>query len=154
MNGLGAAVRWLTATHRRGEPVLDERIVLVEDSAELRPDHPHVVGLEARPANVEGAGAIGLRDLVRHALRMRPDRLVVGEVRDADASRSPVTRCAQVIVLTVLVAWERAPSRTPNSGGNRGVPRGVCVSGFRGAGRPRRLVAALRAGRMGVVPTG
>jgi len=62
----------------------DERIVLVEDSAELRPDHPHVVALEARPANVEGAGAIGLRDLVRHALRMRPDRLVVGEVRGAE----------------------------------------------------------------------
>ncbi|TIC85090.1 TadA family conjugal transfer-associated ATPase [Nocardioides sp. GY 10113] len=60
-----------------------ERIVVVEDAAELRPDHPHVVGLEARPANLEGAGAVGLRDLVRHALRMRPDRLVVGEVRDA-----------------------------------------------------------------------
>lgn len=59
-----------------------ERIVVVEDATELRPDHPHVVGLEARPANVEGAGAVGLRDLVRQALRMRPDRLVVGEVRD------------------------------------------------------------------------
>jgi pilus assembly protein CpaF len=59
-----------------------ERIVVVEDATELRPDHPHVVGLEARPANLEGAGAVGLRDLVRQALRMRPDRLVVGEVRD------------------------------------------------------------------------
>ncbi|WP_338698823.1 TadA family conjugal transfer-associated ATPase [Streptomyces sp. Q6] len=59
----------------------DERIVLAEDSAELRPDHPHVVRLEARPANQEGAGAVGLDDLVRQALRMRPDRLVVGEVR-------------------------------------------------------------------------
>lgn len=59
-----------------------ERIVVVEDAAELRPPHPHVVGLEARPANLEGAGAVGLRDLVRQALRMRPDRLVVGEVRD------------------------------------------------------------------------
>ncbi|WP_285776708.1 TadA family conjugal transfer-associated ATPase [Microtetraspora sp. NBRC 13810] len=58
-----------------------ERLLLVEDSAELRPDHPHVVRLESRPANVEGAGAIGLHDLVRQALRMRPDRLVVGEVR-------------------------------------------------------------------------
>ncbi len=61
-----------------------ERIVIVEDSDELRPDHPHVVGLVARPANVEGAGAVGLRDLVRQALRMRPDRLVVGEVRGAE----------------------------------------------------------------------
>ncbi|MCD4523398.1 TadA family conjugal transfer-associated ATPase [Nocardioides sp. cx-173] len=61
-----------------------ERLVLVEDSSELRPDHPHVVGLEARPANVEGAGRIDLRTLVRQALRMRPDRLVVGEVRGAE----------------------------------------------------------------------
>jgi pilus assembly protein CpaF len=58
-----------------------ERIVLVEDSGELAPDHPHVVRLEARLPNVEGAGGVGLRDLVRQALRMRPDRLVVGEVR-------------------------------------------------------------------------
>ncbi len=57
------------------------RIVLAEDSAELRPDHPHVVRLETRPANQEGAGRVTLRDLVRQALRMRPDRLVVGEVR-------------------------------------------------------------------------
>src|SRR6185295_5278595 len=61
-----------------------ERVVLVEDAAELRPVHPHVVGLEARTSNVEGAGAIGLRDLVRQALRMRPDRLVVGECRGAE----------------------------------------------------------------------
>ncbi|KFG09198.1 MULTISPECIES: TadA family conjugal transfer-associated ATPase [Streptomyces] len=58
-----------------------ERIVLAEDSAELRPDHPHVVRLEGRPANQEGVGLVELRDLVRQALRMRPDRLVVGEVR-------------------------------------------------------------------------
>lgn len=58
-----------------------ERIVLVEDASELRPAHPHVVGLEGRPPNVEGAGEITLRTLVRQALRMRPDRLVVGEVR-------------------------------------------------------------------------
>jgi pilus assembly protein CpaF len=61
-----------------------ERVVLVEDSGELVPDHPHVVRLEARPANVEGVGAVDLRDLVRQALRMRPDRLVVGEVRGAE----------------------------------------------------------------------
>lgn len=61
-----------------------ERLVVVEDSSELRPAHPHVVGLEARPANVEGVGEIGLRTLVRQALRMRPDRLVVGEVRGGE----------------------------------------------------------------------
>ncbi|HSJ60633.1 MAG TPA: TadA family conjugal transfer-associated ATPase [Jiangellaceae bacterium] len=58
-----------------------ERVVLVEDSGELRPSLPHVVRLEARPHNVEGAGRVGLDELVRQALRMRPDRLVVGEVR-------------------------------------------------------------------------
>ncbi|GAA3472497.1 TadA family conjugal transfer-associated ATPase [Nonomuraea roseola] len=61
-----------------------ERLLLVEDSAELRPLHPHVVRLETRPANLEGAGGVGLRGLVRQALRMRPDRLVVGEVRGAE----------------------------------------------------------------------
>jgi pilus assembly protein CpaF len=61
-----------------------ERLVVVEDSPELRPQHPHVVRLAARLPNVEGVGEITLRDLVRQALRMRPDRLVVGEVRGAE----------------------------------------------------------------------
>jgi len=61
-----------------------ERIVTVEDAEELHPLHPHLVRLVARGANVEGAGAIGLRELVRQALRMRPDRLVLGEVRGAE----------------------------------------------------------------------
>ncbi|GAA3373751.1 TadA family conjugal transfer-associated ATPase [Streptomyces sannanensis] len=64
-----------------------ERIVLAEDSAELRPDHPHVVRLESRPANQEGVGLVTLQDLVRQALRMRPDRLVVGEVRGAEVTQ-------------------------------------------------------------------
>src|SRR5919112_5897752 len=62
------------------------RVVIVEDASELRPQHPHVVALESRPANVEGAGEIPMRVLVRQALRMRPDRLVVGEVRGAEVT--------------------------------------------------------------------
>ncbi|WP_043646951.1 TadA family conjugal transfer-associated ATPase [Nocardia thailandica] len=61
-----------------------ERIVCVEDAAELAPVHPHVVRLVARTANVEGVGEVTVRDLVRQALRMRPDRIVVGEVRGAE----------------------------------------------------------------------
>lgn len=61
-----------------------QRILLVEDSAELRPRHPHIIRLESRPPNLEGAGQVTLRDLVRQALRMRPDRVVVGEVRGAE----------------------------------------------------------------------
>jgi pilus assembly protein CpaF len=62
----------------------EERVVVVEDASELRPDHPHVVALEGRPPNIEGAGAVEVRTLVRQALRMRPDRLVVGEVRGGE----------------------------------------------------------------------
>ncbi|MGV9413264.1 TadA family conjugal transfer-associated ATPase [Nocardia sp. NPDC003693] len=61
-----------------------ERIICVEDAAELAPPHPHVVRLVARPPNVEAAGEVTVRDLVRQALRMRPDRIVVGEVRGAE----------------------------------------------------------------------
>jgi pilus assembly protein CpaF len=61
-----------------------ERIVVLEDAPELRPRHPHVCALHGRTPNIEGRGALGLIDLVRQALRMRPDRLVVGEVRGAE----------------------------------------------------------------------
>jgi pilus assembly protein CpaF len=63
----------------------DERIVTVEDAAELQLHQEHVLTLESRPSNIEGKGAIGIRDLVRNTLRMRPDRIVVGEVRGAEA---------------------------------------------------------------------
>jgi pilus assembly protein CpaF len=67
-----------------GEVAPDQRLLVIEDAAELVVAHPHVVRLVCRGANVEGAGAVGLRDLVRQALRMRPDRLVVGEFRGAE----------------------------------------------------------------------
>jgi pilus assembly protein CpaF len=73
LNVLGAAI-----------PSAD-RVVVVEDAAELQLPGPHVVRLEARPPNVEGRGEVALRELVRNALRMRPDRIVVGEVRGAEA---------------------------------------------------------------------
>ena len=63
----------------------DERILTIEDAAELKLQQPHVVRLESRPPNIEGKGQVTIRDLVRNALRMRPDRIVVGEVRGAEA---------------------------------------------------------------------
>ncbi|MBK9180241.1 MAG: CpaF family protein [Acidimicrobiales bacterium] len=68
-----------------GEIPAEERVVTVEDAAELRLPREHVVRLEARPANAEGVGEVRVRDLVRNALRMRPDRIVVGEVRGPEA---------------------------------------------------------------------
>jgi pilus assembly protein CpaF len=63
----------------------DERLITIEDAAELRLPQPHVIPLEARPPNVEGAGEVTVRALVRNALRMRPDRIIVGEVRGGEA---------------------------------------------------------------------
>ena len=63
---------------------VDERIVTIEDSAELLLQQPHVVRLETRPPNVEGKGEVTQRELVRNCLRMRPDRIIVGEVRGAE----------------------------------------------------------------------
>jgi pilus assembly protein CpaF len=63
----------------------DERIITIEDAAELQLRQEHVVSMETRPANIEGKGAVTMRDLVKNALRMRPDRIVVGEVRGGEA---------------------------------------------------------------------
>ena len=63
----------------------EERLITIADAAELRLPKPHVVSLEARPANVEGRGEVTVRDLVRNALRMRPDRIIAGEVRGGEA---------------------------------------------------------------------
>ena len=62
-----------------------ERIITIEDAAELQLQQPHVIRLETRPPNLEGTGEVTQRDLVRNALRMRPDRIIVGEVRGAEA---------------------------------------------------------------------
>ena len=62
-----------------------ERVVTIEDAAELRLQQPHVVRLETRPANLEGEGEITMRDLVKNALRMRPDRIILGEIRGSEA---------------------------------------------------------------------
>lgn len=83
VGGTGAGkTTLLSALLGQADPA--QRIVCVEDAPELAPQHPQVVRLVARPPNVEGAGAVTLRDLVRQALRMRPDRIVVGEVRGAE----------------------------------------------------------------------
>jgi pilus assembly protein CpaF len=81
--GTGAGKTTLLAAVLGAVPV-HERIVCVEDAAELEPAHPHLVKLVARCANVEGVGEVTVRDLVKQALRMRPDRIVVGEVRGAE----------------------------------------------------------------------
>lgn len=81
--GTGAGKTTLLAA-MLGAVAAGERIVCVEDAAELAPRHPHLVNLVARCANVEGIGEVTMRDLVRQALRMRPDRIVVGEVRGAE----------------------------------------------------------------------
>jgi pilus assembly protein CpaF len=81
--GTGAGKTTLLAAALGAVPC-NERIVCVEDAPELAPPHPHLVRLVARAANVEGAGEVTMRQLVRQALRMRPDRIVVGEVRGAE----------------------------------------------------------------------
>ena len=115
-----------------------ERIVLVEDAAELRPVHPHVVGLQARTANVEGAGVIGLTDLVRQALRMRPDRLVVGECRGPEV----------VDLLAALNTGHDGGAGTLHANAPRDVPARLEALGLLG-GLPRpalhaQVVAALQ----------
>ena len=82
--GTGAGKTTLLSATSRAIPD-DERIVTIEDSAELVLQHPHVVSLETRPANQEGCGEYSVRDLVRNSLRMRPDRIIIGEVRGPEA---------------------------------------------------------------------
>lgn len=110
----------------------EDRLVIVEDSAELRPQHPHVVRLEARPPNVEGAGAVSLRDLVRQALRMRPDRLVVGEVRGPEV----------VDMLAALNTGHEGGCGTVHANSPEDVPARLEALGLM-AGLPRAAVHSL-----------
>jgi pilus assembly protein CpaF len=106
----------------------DERIVTIEDAAELRLQQPHVIRLESRPPNIEGRGQVSIRDLVRNSLRMRPDRIVVGEVRDAAAldmlqamntghdgsistihSNSPRDSLARLETITLMAGMDLSP---------------------------------------------
>ena len=117
-----------------------QRILLVEDSAELRPRHPHVVRLEARPANLEGAGLVTLRDLVRQALRMRPDRVVVGEVRGAEV----------VDLLAAMNTGHEGGCGTVHANSPADVPARLEALGLM-AGLPRDAVHALIAAGIHVV---
>ena len=82
--GAGSGKTTMLNALSRSIPI-DERLVSIEDAAELCLQQPHVVRLETRPANMEGAGEVKLRDLVKNSLRMRPDRIIIGEVRGAEA---------------------------------------------------------------------
>jgi pilus assembly protein CpaF len=114
-----------------------ERLVLVEDSAELRPDHPHVVRLESRPPNVEGAGGVTLHDLLRQALRMRPDRLVVGEVRGHEV----------VVLLSAMNTGHEGGSGTLHANAAADVPARLealaCAAGLSREAVHSQLAAAL-----------
>jgi pilus assembly protein CpaF len=145
-----------------------DRVLLVEDAGELVPDHPHVVRLEARPPNVEGAGAVTLRDLVRQALRMRPDRVVVGEVRGAEVvdllaalntgheggcgtlhANSAVDVPARLEALAAVAGLERAALHSQLAAGLRLAVHLVRAPG----GGPRRVagICVLTRGGNGVV---
>ncbi|WP_410637216.1 TadA family conjugal transfer-associated ATPase [Amycolatopsis sp. lyj-346] len=115
-----------------------ERIVCVEDAGELQPAHPQFVSLVARPSNVEGAGAVGLPELVRQALRMRPDRLVVGEVRGAEVGA----------LLTALNTGHDGGACTVHANAPAEVPARIeALAALGGLGRDAvhsQLVAAIR----------
>ncbi len=117
-----------------------DRLVIVEDSAELRPQHPHVVRLAARPPNVEGAGSVTLRDLVRQALRMRPDRVVVGEVRGAEV----------VDLLAALNTGHEGGCGTVHANSPEDVPARLEALGLM-AGLPRDAVHSLVAAGLHVI---
>jgi pilus assembly protein CpaF len=118
----------------------DERIVVIEDAREVVVEHPHVVRLVSRAPNVEGAGGVGLRDLVRQALRMRPDRLVVGEFRGAEV----------VDLLVALNTGHDGGAATMHANSAADVPARLTALGAL-AGLPESAVVALAASALDVV---
>jgi pilus assembly protein CpaF len=123
-----------------GEVPHDERLVLIEDAPELAVVHPHVVRLLARAPNIEGAGEIGQRELVRQALRMRPDRLVVGEFRGAE----------MVELLVALNTGHRGSAATLHANSARDVPARFAALGALG-GLPAAAVTSLVASALQLV---
>ncbi|NKY50184.1 Flp pilus assembly complex ATPase component TadA [Nocardia vermiculata] len=115
-----------------------ERIICVEDAAELAPPHPHIVRLVARTTNVEGAGAVTVRDLVRQSLRMRPDRIVIGEVRGGEV----------VDLLTALNTGHDGGAGTVHANSPREVPARLealaALGGMSRAGLHSQLAAAVQ----------
>ncbi len=127
-----------------------ERIVVVEDVRELAPDHPHVVRLQGRDANVEGVGEVPLGVLVRQALRMRPDRLVVGEVRGAEVrDLLAALNTGHEGGASTLHANSPAevPARLEALGALAGMPRAAVHSQLRGAVQAVVHVARAAGGR-------
>lgn len=120
-----------------GRVPVSERIVSIEDVAELRIAHPHHVGLEARQANLEGAGEVSLARLVREALRMRPDRLVVGECRGPEVRE----------LLTALNTGHAGGAGTVHAGGVRDLPARLealgALAGLDPAATARQVVSAI-----------
>lgn len=125
-----------------GEIPATERLLVVEDSRELDPRHPHCVRLEARAANAEGAGAVTLTDLVRQALRMRPDRIAVGEVRGAELTD----------LLTALNTGHEGGCGTIHANSAADVPARLTALAALGGLGPQALVAQAAAALDVVVP--
>ena len=117
-----------------------ERLLLIEDAPEVVLDHPHAVRLVTRAANIEGAGAVGLRELVRQSLRMRPDRLVVGELRGAE----------MIELLVALNTGHEGGAATLHANAAADVPARLSALGAL-AGMPGAAVAALAASALHLV---
>src|SRR4029450_12041754 len=118
-----------------------ERVVTIEDVAELRLPGPHVVRLEARPPNVEGRGEVPLRELVRNALRMRPDRIVVGEVRGPEV----------MDMLQAANTGHRGLLTTLHAGGPEEVPARLEAMALAAPGAGLDVVRRLVGGAIGAV---
>ena len=139
----------------------DQRVVCVEDALELAPDHPHVVHLVARRPNVEGAGEVDLTALVRHALRMRPDRIVLGECRGAEV-REVLTAlntghdgsCATVHANTVADVPARLVALGALAGMSPGAVAAQALSGLHAVVHLRRAGALRYVAQVGAVAGG